>query len=137
MTDSCLRHRDTAPAVASRRGKPDLTKKQLDDVVNLVEECVPQSVAARALGVTKQALSNRKRRKPEFRELLVKARAIAEKSLVGHMLKHAEDDFRACAWLLERTSERWRSPMDRARIAAINAELGAGDEPLQPDPRFE
>jgi len=62
----------------------------------------------------------------EFAEALTRARARAEMREVQLIVKHAEDDWRAAAWMLERRApERYgRNPVQRIELA------GAPDAPV-------
>jgi len=95
-----------------------LTPELADRVVTLLRASNNANVAMRAVGVHRRSFDNWVARgasdKPEdelyrsFRERVEAARAEAEARSVAQVAKAAGEDWRAAAWLLERTApERW------------------------------
>ena len=64
--------------------------------------------AAEANGVAASTLKMHKKRHPEFVTLIKEAEAIAESTFLGKIMRHTDDQWTACAWMLERRwPERW------------------------------
>lgn len=91
------------------------TAEQQRVFMQLVAATLPQSEAAKHVGVSRQAISNRKRRDPQFLTEIERNEAVAQFNLVAIILKAAPKDHRAAQWLLER---RWPEYWARADIRA-------------------
>lgn len=122
--------------MADSSGTPDLTPDDLENFLDRLAVGDRQSHAAAAIGVKKQAISNRKRRDPAFALKVECAEGRFERSLLD-ILKDAANkgNWQAAAWRLERQfPERWAKPEvqlefqrgneeDQEAVRAIVAEM--------------
>lgn len=64
--------------------------------------------AAEMHGISKSTFRNERKRDDEFATAIKEAEAQAEASVHGKILRHMDDQWTACAWMLERRwPERW------------------------------
>lgn len=100
-----------------------MTPEQERMFLQLVQLGSYQAQAARKVGLSPSAISNRKATKPAFRAAVEAAEAGLEMGLVAHLVKAAPKDWRAALAMLERRfPERWARPEIRAQLAAVNVD---------------
>jgi hypothetical protein len=110
------------PKGAPRGKDKPFTADQQRVFLQLVSATMYPSVAARHVGVTPQAISNRKRLDEGFLIAFERADATAEFNLVAIVLRAAQKDWRAAMRLLEsRWPERWGRPEVRASFTKGDA----------------
>jgi DNA-binding helix-hairpin-helix protein with protein kinase domain len=91
------------------------------------------AVACAAAGISAQTYTSWKRHHAEFREKADRAVADSEQELVDRMIAHADNDWRAAKFLLERRFRHWnnmsyttpenRDAIDRLKIEKSKMEL--------------
>lgn len=111
--------------MSSRGGTPDMTPEQESMYLQIVKMGMWPSQAARKVGLTPQAISNRKRRDPAFRERCAEADTSAELALLACVVNAAKKDWRAALAIMERRwKSRWGKPESQSRIK-IDAPTGS------------
>jgi len=115
-----------------------MTDEERDEILRLISDLhmVPAR-AARVVGFTRQAVTMRKKRDPEFRRLFEQAEARGEKNAMEKLVAHMEKSEGACFFVLERRY-RWVKPIEKAKIDSLKRG-GGGIDPkrgtkLRPHP---
>lgn len=109
------------------RGK-SLTPELIAELMMAIGQGLIPSRAAVLVGVSPQAISNRRRRDPDFRMVILAAEAALEKKLASHVIAWAEKDWRAAMAILERKwPERWSRPEARALAEKEKTAMTAQD----------
>jgi hypothetical protein len=104
----------------SRKRSQNATQDQIEGLLELVRGGNYPCAAARKVGISRSALSMRKKRDPEFLEQLEAAEAEAECKLVADV--YGDKDWRAKMGILERRwPERWAKPETRAQMGGGSA----------------
>lgn len=105
---------------AKRAKNPPITKEQIEGMLELIRHGNFPSIAALKIGMTKSALSMRRKRDPEFDALIIAAESHAECKLVQDIFD--DKDWRAKFGLLERRwRERWGK--EESSGAGVDAEV--------------
>ena len=102
-----------------------MTPETVAAIVAMVEQGLPPDRAARACGVAGSTLRSRRQRDPDFATAIKRAEAVAEGSFFGRILRHADRNWTAAAWILERRwPDRWRK-RERDRHQAEQTDVAA------------
>jgi len=98
---------------AKNRGTPDkFTKETVADILAGLRLCMPRKSAAEGAGISARTITNwmgsDEKRYAQFQEDVRQVEANAQKGLVAYIIAAAKKDWKAAAWLLERTaSKHW------------------------------
>ena len=91
------------------RPRSTMTDENIEAVLRAVRMGLHPDRAAEAAGVAPSTMRMHKKRNPQFVTALKEAAAEAEKSYLGRIIQHSENQWTAAAWILERRwPERWR-----------------------------
>lgn len=110
-----------------RRGAPRtvMTQPVIDGILRAVAEGMHPEAAARIQGIDAAALRMHKSRNPDFVTALEKAEAQAESGWLSRIIAHADKQWTAAAWLLERRyRERWRKDEGPTTAIQVNTNVG-------------
>lgn len=124
------------------RPRSEMTEENVAKILKSVELGMWPDRAAEMHGVSKSAMRMHKKRNPDFVTALKEAEAKAEDTVLGKILRHMDDQWTACAWMLERRwPQRWakrelpassgevRELAAQLRAAANSAKLSVPDAP--------
>jgi len=95
---------------ARKSGRPrsEMTPEAEQKILDAVRLGMWPDRAAEMHGIAKSTMRMHKKRNPHFVTAIKKAEAEAESGVHGRMLRHLDDQWTACAWMLERRwPERW------------------------------
>jgi predicted DNA-binding protein (UPF0251 family) len=105
-----------------------LTPQVIELLCRIISEGHTHKTAYSAMAVSRDTFYRRLARDVNFRDKVARAETEAKKSLVSTVKRHSKDDWRAAAWILERTyrdeyGKAWADEHPGARIEVnINAD---------------
>lgn len=115
------RPRGSRPKGKPRGRSAAITPEQERTFLQLVSIGAYPSEAAKQIGVSPQAITNRKKNNPVFAEALERSDATAQFNLVAQVVRAAQKDWRAAIAILERRwPELWSKPEVRAQLGIAN-----------------
>lgn len=97
-----------------------LTDEQIDEVIALIEDGMPVAHAAKRVGCSRQAIYNRARRDPDFKQRVEMAQGRSFETIFKRMQVAAMKgkSWQAFAWILERV-HGMTNPIEKAKLQAM------------------
>jgi len=85
-----------------------MTEENIERILTAVRLGMYPDRAAEMHGISKSTMRMHKKAHPEFLTAIKEAEAHAESTFLGKIYRHMDDQWTACAWMLERRwPERW------------------------------
>lgn len=98
-----------------------MTPEVIDAILRAIRCGLHLEIASAIAGVSPSTVRSHRGRHRDFDAAVRKSEAMCEGSLVAVINRAANEDFRAAAWLLERSRpERWARPEIRATLTQVN-----------------
>lgn len=111
------------------RPRTTMTDEVKAKIVKTVELGMWPDRAAQMHGVLPGAMRKERKRDEEFAARMKEAEAKAEESVLSRVFRHMDDQWTACAWMLERRwPERWAKrelPASSGEVRELAAQLRA------------